>query len=107
MPSPLVSRNKLILLALGCDEPARFITSFMIFPLIPLLSSGLGGASVSATNTSPLGNTYSQRGCCSCAAKACTFNPAAGVGIVPVGQPLAGAIFTVGSKLDFGSGKRG
>jgi hypothetical protein len=49
-------------LALGLPAPALFITFFMIQPLIPTVPSGLGGAFVSATSTSPLGNMYSQRG---------------------------------------------
>src|ERR1700712_4762929 len=54
-PSPLASRNRVMRLALGVPAPARFITIFMTQPLMPLPSSGLGGALVSATSTSPLG----------------------------------------------------
>ena len=56
-PSPLVSRSKVMRLALGTPAPARFISSFIATPLMPLPSSGLGGALVSATSTSPLGST--------------------------------------------------
>ncbi len=38
------------------------INSLITQPLRPSASSGLGGALVSATSTSPLGSTYSQRG---------------------------------------------
>ena len=57
MPSPSVSRSKVMRLALGTPAPARFITRPITQPLMPRPSSGLGGALVSATSTSPLGNT--------------------------------------------------
>ena len=44
-------------LALVEPEPARLMIIFAIQPLMPLVSSGFGGASVSATSTSPFGNT--------------------------------------------------
>ncbi|MNT24284.1 hypothetical protein D3C72_1597500 [compost metagenome] len=56
-PSPLLSRSSVMRLALGVPAPARFITFFMIQPLMPLPSPGLGGALLSATSTSPLGST--------------------------------------------------
>ena len=56
-PSPSASRSSVMRLALGTPAPARFITFFMTQPLMPLPSSGLGGALVSATSTSPLGST--------------------------------------------------
>ena len=57
IPSPFTSRNKVMRLALGTPAPTRFITKPITQPLIPFPSSGLGGALVSATSTSPLGNT--------------------------------------------------
>ena len=44
-------------LALGTAPPAFFWKSLKKNPLIPLLSSGRGGALVSATSTSPFGST--------------------------------------------------
>jgi hypothetical protein len=57
VPSPFASRNSVIRLGLGTAEPALFITDFITLPLRPLPSSGFGGALVSATRTSPFGNT--------------------------------------------------
>jgi len=54
-PSPLVSRNNVMRLAVGTPAPALAISFFMIQALMPLPSSGLGGALVSATSTSPFG----------------------------------------------------
>ena len=56
-PSPSVSRSSVMRLALVEPEPARLMIIFAIQPLMPLVSSGFGGASVSATSTSPFGNT--------------------------------------------------
>ena len=61
-PSPSASRNKVIRLALGTPAPALAIVRFMNQLRSPPFSPGLGGALVSATNTSPFGSTYSQRG---------------------------------------------
>src|SRR5690242_21602755 len=94
-------------LALGVPEPARLINFFMTQPLKPLRSSGLGGASVSATSTSPFGSTYTQRGCWRFAAKASTASPGAGAGFPPDGQPFAGATFTVGMTEECGAGSSG
>jgi hypothetical protein len=62
MPSPSASRSSMIRLADGTAPPAFFWKRLKNQPLIPLLSSGFGGAFVSATSTSPLGRTCSQRG---------------------------------------------
>ena len=43
--------------ALGTAPPAFFWYRLKNHPLMPLPSSGLGGAFVSATRTSPLGST--------------------------------------------------
>ncbi len=56
-PSPSASRSKVIRLALGTPAPAFFMISFVMKALMPLPSSGLGGALLSATSTSPLGST--------------------------------------------------
>ena len=56
-PSPLASRRSVMRLALGVTAPAFFMKNFITAPLMPLPSSGLGGALVSATSTSPLGRT--------------------------------------------------
>ena len=61
-PSPSPSRSSVMRSALGPAEPAFFIDRLKNQPRTPLASSGLGGALVSATSTSPLGNTCSQRG---------------------------------------------
>src|ERR1700730_14241109 len=91
------SRNSVIRLALGwAPEPARFIASFCTLPRTPLLSSGLGGASASATSTSPFGSTYSQRGCWSSAASAVALVPSATCGFAPSCQPVALATRSVG-----------
>ena len=55
-PSPVVSRSRVMRLALFGPAPARFMTCFMTQPRMPVASSGLGGALVSATSTSPFGN---------------------------------------------------
>src|SRR3954469_22735062 len=102
MPSPSASRRRVMRLALGWLEPARRISSLMTQPLIPLPSSGLGGASVSATSTSPLGRGRSQRGRSRPSAKAATLRPGAAVGAAPAGQPLAG-----GPSPSAGSGLAG
>ena len=57
VPSPSTSRSSVMRFALGVPAPAFFIVCFMNQPLMPLPSSGLGGALVSATSTSPLGST--------------------------------------------------
>src|SRR3984957_10776893 len=93
--------------ALVVPAPARPITILVIQPLMPLLSSGFGGALVSATNTSPLGSTYSVRGWSSPVANAFTARPFAGVGLPPAGQPIAVAILTVGVHKCCGAGKVG
>ena len=63
-PSPSESRSKVMRSALGTPAPARFIIFFMIQALMPLGSWSGGGAGLllSATSTSPLGSTYTQRG---------------------------------------------
>src|SRR6185295_7876923 len=107
MPSPSLYRSSVIRLALGVPAPARAMTFFMTQPLTPLRSSGLGGAFVSATSTSPLGRTYSQRGWSRSLANACTANPAAGDGFAPAGQPLAVATCMVGKSVWCGAGSVG
>jgi hypothetical protein len=62
LPSVPMPRSRVIRFALGVPAPARFMNCFISQPLTPLPSSGLGGAFVSATRTSPLGSTVSQRG---------------------------------------------
>ena len=61
-PSPSTSRSRVIRLALGTAAPAFFMKNFMKNALMPFSSSGRFGALVSATSTSPFGNTNSQRG---------------------------------------------
>src|SRR5260370_40293074 len=94
-------------LALGTPAPARLMTNFVIQPLRPLESSGLGGALVSVTSTSPFGKTWSVRGWSSPVANAFTTMPSAAVGLAPARQPLAGAMLTVGNQLCSGDGKVG
>ena len=106
-PSPLASRSRLMRLALGTPAPARFITRPAIQSLRPVDPGGLGGALLSATSTSPLGSTYSQRGWSRPLAKAATRVPVAATGVAPVGQPWAGATFTVGTKVGLGAGSLG
>ena len=69
--------------------------------------SGFGGLLLSATNTSPLGSTYSQRGWSRFFAKALTVVPGVERGVAPSGHPFAGAILTVGIKVEFGAGSTG
>ena len=106
-PSPSVSRKSVMRLALGTPAPARFITHFITQPLMPLFSSCLGGALLSATNTSPLGSTINQRGWSRPLANADTRVPGTDCGVAPTGQPLAGAIFTVGTSVRTGRGSAG
>ena len=106
-PSPLLSRSKVMRLALGRPAPALFITRPISQDLMPLAASGLGGASLSATSTSPLGSTNSQRGWSRPLANAFTRVPAAPCGITPSDQPFAGAMFTVGISVRCGCGKVG
>src|SRR5687767_3266038 len=107
MPSPSASRSRVIRLGLGTPPPAFFITDSMTLPLRPLTPPFPGGPLVSATSTSPLGNTYSQRGCTSPVPNALTAKPAAAVGVSPCFQPTAGAMLMVGSAVCTGSGKVG
>src|ERR1035438_1838199 len=93
--------------ALGVPAPARPMTIFVIQPLMPRVSSGLGGALVSATSTSPFGKTYKVRGWSSAAAKALTAMPLAAVGLPPAGQPVAVATLTVGIQDFCGAGRAG
>ena len=106
-PSLSASRNNVMRLALGTSAPARFMASPMSQPLMPLPSPGRFGALVSATNTSPLGSTYSQRGWSSSEAKALTSSPAAGFGCSPLRHPIASATLIVGTSPRLGSGKTG
>jgi hypothetical protein len=106
MPSPSPSRSRVMRFGLGTPAPARFITSFMTHFLMPPESS-FGGAFDSATSTSPLGSTCSQRGCSRPPANSVTVRPAAGVGLAPCGQPFAGAMSTVGISVLFGCGSCG
>ncbi len=76
-PSPSASRSSVMRFALGTPAPALAITCFMTQPLMPLPSS-FGGAFVSATSTSPLGRTWSQRGWARPVAKAVTVRPRGG-----------------------------
>jgi len=95
-PSPSASRSSTMRLAVGAPAPAFFCTDFITLPLSPLASSGLGGALVSATSTSPLGSTNSQRGWLRFVANALTATPAGAAGFSSAGQPLAGATCIVG-----------
>src|SRR5215203_649675 len=76
-------------------------------PLIPLLSSGLGGALVSATSTSPFGRTWSHRGWTRSRAKAATAVPSAAMGLAPCGQPVALTTCTSGISALLGAGRVG
>lgn len=89
-PSPSASRSRVMRLADGTPAPARFMTHCMTRPLMPWLPCGLGGALLSATSTSPLGKTSSQRGWSSPVASAVTCRPGNDWGWVPAGQPCAG-----------------
>ena len=94
-------------LAEGTAAPALPMMIFWILPLMPLSSSGRGGALVSATSTSPPGSVYSQRGCERPEAKAATVSPLAGTGASPAFQPMASAILTVGTSIVLGAGNTG
>ena len=61
-PLPSESRSSVMRSALGVADPARFIASPMIAPLMPVRALSRSGAFVSATSTSPLGSTYNHRG---------------------------------------------
>ncbi len=56
-PFPSASRSKVMRLALGTAAPAYFMPIFINQPMMPRSISGCGGASVSATSTSPFGST--------------------------------------------------
>ena len=94
-------------LALGTAPPAFFWNSLKNHPLIPLPSSGRGGALVSATSTSPLGSTQSHRGWSSPRANAATAVPSAATGLPPSGHPLAVTTCTSGIGALFGGGRVG
>ena len=106
-PSPLASRSNVMRLALAVAPPAFFMKNFIMAPLMPFPSSGLGGALVSATSTSPLGRTYTQRGWSRPPAKALTDRPCGAVGVAPDGHPTASATFTVGTIKELGGGSCG
>ena len=93
--------------ALGVTAPAPFMIIVCTRPRSPLPSSGLGGALVSATSTSPFGSTRSQRGWSSPSARAATWRPAAAVGRSPAPQPTAFAVWMVGSNVFLGAGSVG
>ena len=86
-----LSRSRVMRLALGTPAPAlRFITMLHHASRFrPPPSSGRAGAWVSATSTSPLGSTSSQRGWFSPVAKAATRVPSAAPGCA-TGGPAAG-----------------
>src|SRR5690349_15546361 len=94
-------------LALGTAPPASFWYRLKNQPRMPVLSSGRSGAFVSATRTSPFGNTYSHRGCSSPFANAVTVVPAAPVGFVSLVHPTASTTLIVGSGEVFGGGRIG
>src|SRR5687768_3020610 len=67
-------------------------------------ASGFGRVRASATSTSPLGNTCSQRGLSNPSAKRVTVNPEGAAGILPSGQPITLENFTAdGVALGEGS----
>src|SRR5205814_7500892 len=105
--SPSASRSKVMRFALGAAPPAFFWNFLKKYPRIPLLSSGRAGALVSATSTSPLGSTYTQRGCSSPCAKATTDVPSAAMGFPAGGQPLAATTLTRGMRDLLGGGNEG
>src|SRR5579859_4213059 len=106
-PTLFVSRSSVMRLALCVPAPARPITNFVIQPLTPFSSSGLDGALVSATSTSPFGSTKTVRGSSNPEAKALTANPSAAAGLPPADQPIALATLTVGSRALSGAGRVG
>src|SRR5215475_13583399 len=106
-PSPSASRSRVMRLALGTPAPAQLCTFLNTAPLTPLMPAEFGGAFVSATRTSPLGRTWSHRGCSRPLAKALTARSDAGFGRASLGQPFAGAMLTVGMGGGLGAGKVG
>src|SRR4051812_28005445 len=78
-----------------------------MWPLMPLPSSGRFGAFDSATSTSPLGSTSSQRGWSRPLANAATASPCAAFGVAFAGQPLAVAMLMVGMRDLLGAGRVG
>ena len=106
-PSASASRNSVMRFALGTPAPARFITRPATHPRMLFALPGLAGALVSATSTSPLGSTSIQRGWSKPVAKAATRVPVAACGVAPAGQPVARAMFTVGSNVLLAAGSTG
>src|SRR4051812_19076150 len=106
-PSPLASRNSVMRLALGTLAPALRMARCVAQALIPLPSSGFGGALLSATSTSPLGSTETVRGWARPLAKALAAMPLAATGLPPEGHPVALAILTVGIQDFSGAGRAG
>ena len=106
-PSRSASRSRVMRLPAGTPEPAFFFSCFITAPLRPRMPLLPGGASDSATSTSPSGSTYSQRGCDRPSANRVTRQPLAGMGAAPRGQPTAGAISTVGTSDLRGAGSAG
>ena len=84
--------------ALGVAEPALFMNMPVNHALMPFPSSGRAGAAVSATRTSPLGSTYSQRGWSNPCAKAATCIPSAATGVPASVQPVALTTFKTGIR---------
>src|SRR5262245_29077650 len=106
-PSPSASRSSERRFLLGAAPPAFFWYLLKNQPLIPLLFWGRGGAFVSATRTSPLGRTYTQRGCSSPCAKAATAVPCAACRFVPGAQPFAFTTLITGISDRSSGGKTG
>src|SRR5688572_25030394 len=57
---------------------------------------GVATPRASAARTSPLGSTWSQRGCLRPVANALTLSPGAATGVCPSVQPLAVGVLSVG-----------
>ena len=83
VPSPSASRSSVIRLGLTPTEPAAARPSCISAGL-----SDLGSVRASATSTSPLGNTWSQRGLSRPAPNASTSKPSGAAGPRPSGQPI-------------------
>src|SRR5829696_6003745 len=76
-------------------------------PRMPPARWRSAGPLLSATSTSPLGRTYSQRGCDRSLANARTVIPFATVGVAPSVHPTARATFTTGIHEVRGGGSVG
>ncbi len=105
-PSPSVSRNKVMRLALtpsAGGTPHRRL--HRVAEHVLDRSGDLGG--LGDEDVAPLGSTWIQRGCFKPVANALTLSPGAATGIRPSLHPLAVGILSVGIPCGLAAGTTG